>query len=139
MRNLYLTVFLLFALSQLSAQDCVINLPENAEWVGTTKHPVGEHHGKNGSVTITKTGENEFKISDVTGGTFRLFNAGSDMPATVVIGCDGTIGPVTTETNYGPITITGGRWYPVENTLEITWSNPFNQLIDRVSIITLKK
>ena len=138
MRNLYLTLFLLFVLSQLSAQDCVINLPENAEWVGATKHPVGEYHGRNESVTIFKAGENEFEVSDISGGTFRLFGADSDMSAILTIDCDNTISQTTIESSYGPINISGGQWYPSQNKLEIIWSNYFNQLVDRVSILTLK-
>ena len=138
MRNLYLTLFLLFVLSQLSAQDCVINLPENAEWVGTTKHPVGEYHGKNESVTITKTGENEFEVSDIAGGTYRLFNTGKDIAATITMDCGG-IGQTTFETEFGPFTIHGGSWDKDTQTLTIRWSNPFNKLTDRVSVITIKK
>lgn len=138
MRNLYLTICLLFALSNLSAQDCVVNLPENAVWIGQTKHPVGEEYGKNESVAIIKTGENEFSISDLSGGTFQLFETNSDIPASFVIECDNSIRQATIETDFGPFTINGGFWDPSSQKLEIYWSNPFNKLTDRVSIITLK-
>ncbi len=128
-REILLLVSVLFIVSA-EAQDCI--MVETGTYTGETAKGSLDVYGSVSSVAFTKISDDQLKISDFSAGFFSNF----DRPAvevTLNVNCDGSIDPITINTEVGEATITGGLYTNSE--LRLDWEIPFNDLVEE-SIFT---
>ena len=106
---------------------CEIQLPENGTWTG--KAFLGDTlHLTNTSVTIAKTGENTFLISDFSAGILKEGGYSYDNPMTITIDCNNQVIHNIFNTPFGDCEILTGNWDDAQDKLTITWKIPVNFL-----------
>ncbi len=121
-----------FLTSSLSAQ-CSLSIPDSLDYIGNTT--LMTSHLSQAEITIEKIDASHYRVSDLSCGLFKKFDNQSIFPVVLSFDCLAVESQII-ESDYGPIEITGGAWNSGNNTLEIDWSNDFNDITE-TSVITL--
>lgn len=101
--------------------QCTVSIPSGT-WTGTSLNGVGNLYTSNANVTITDLGNNQFRISDFSGGFIGHFGHSDSNPIDVEIDCDNGVTPKSITTNYGNCQLISGSWNPSTNELILNWS-----------------
>ncbi|MCP4458947.1 MAG: hypothetical protein GY816_13130 [Cytophagales bacterium] len=133
MKRFILILTIVLTLSGIAqAQDCV-NIPQSQSWKGETTQGMGDMYGNNNSITVSRTAENTYRVSDVSGG-FLVEMGTSAASVVLTFGCNNQLSSTSVETTYGTLQIASGSFDASNNKLTINWSIPFQGLSETTLI-----
>lgn len=125
LKSLLATCFVVLLAITLDAQDCVTI--ESGTYTGETKKGAFDTYGTATSVSFTKVGDDQLKISDFSAGFLSSFGRAT-VEITLTINCDGSVDPIEFKTEAGQTSITGGTYSG--DGLTLNWEIPFNEVVE---------